>query len=212
MIGRARSRQEMVERQIAARGIRDPAVLAAMRTVPREMFVAAAAARRAYEDSALAIDEGQTISQPYIVALMLEAAGVGPQDHVLEVGAGSGYAAAVISRIAERVWAVERHARLAEQAEARWAALGYANIRLRVGDGTEGWVEHAPFDAIIVSAAGRAIPLALQEQLEIGGRLVIPVGDADLQRLLKITRTSGTRFEEEDLGPVRFVPLVGADG
>jgi protein-L-isoaspartate(D-aspartate) O-methyltransferase len=212
MIGRARSRQEMVERQIAARGIRDPAVLAAMRTVPREMFVAAAAARRAYEDSALAIDEGQTISQPYIVALMLEAAGVGPQDHVLEVGAGSGYAAAVISRIAERVWAVERHARLAEQAEARWAALGYANIRLRVGDGTEGWVEHAPFDAIIVSAAGRAIPLALQEQLEIGGRLVIPIGDADLQRLLKITRTSGTRFEEEDLGPVRFVPLVGADG
>lgn len=212
MIGSASQRLDMVERQLARRGISDPAVLDAMRTVPRERFVDPGDTSHAYDDSALAIAEGQTVSQPFIVALMLEAAELRRGDRVLEIGAGSGYAAAVIGRIAGQVWAVERHARLAEQAVSRWAALGYGNITLRIGDGTRGWSEQAPFDAIIVSAAGRAIPVSLQQQLEIGGRMVIPVGDADSQRLLKITRTSGTRFEEEDLGPVRFVPLVGAEG
>ena len=198
----------MVERQVAGHGVRDEAVLAAMRTVPREAFVAPEMADLAYEDGPLPIGEGQTISQPSLVALMVEALAIGPGDRVLEVGAGSGYAAAILSRIAARVFAIERRPALGEAARARLARLGYDNIALHIGDGTRGWPEAAPFDAIIVSAGGRPIPPALKDQLAVGGRLVMPVGGFGGQRLLKLTRRSGTEFDEEDLGAVVFVSLV----
>src|SRR5215212_4500624 len=197
----------MVDVQIAQRGVRDSHVLEALRRVPREAFVAPGLEEFAYEDTPLPIGEGQTISQPYVVALMIEAAEVRPGDHVLEVGAGSGYAAAVLSHIADRVYAIERHPSLGEAAQRRFERLGYDNIELRVGDGTKGWPEAAPFDAILVSAGGPEVPLALKEQLAIGGRLVIPVGeDLPNQSLLKITRRGETAFEAEDLGTVRLVP------
>ena len=204
-------RERMVKDQIARRGVRDPRVLAAMRLVPREAFVAPELAHLAYEDSALAIEEGQTISQPLIVAMMIEAAAIGPEDVVLDVGAGSGYAAAVCSRIARRVLAIERIASLAQAARERWDALGYANIELRVGDGSLGWPEAAPFDAILVAAAAPSAPKALTDQLALCGRLVIPVGDADCQQLMKITRGPDGLIQKE-LGLVRFVPLIGAQG
>ncbi|TIP84183.1 MAG: protein-L-isoaspartate(D-aspartate) O-methyltransferase, partial [Mesorhizobium sp.] len=167
----------------------------------------------AYEDGPLPIAEGQTISQPYIVALMIEMAEIGPGDHVLEVGTGSGYAAAVMSRIVERVYTIERHAGLAETARQRFEELGYDNIEVRTGDGTKGWPDAAPFDAILVAAGGPGAPLALQEQLDVGGRLVIPVGDEPHdQRLLKVTRTGAATYSEEDFGGVRFVPLIGEQG
>jgi protein-L-isoaspartate(D-aspartate) O-methyltransferase len=213
MLDIRRSRDRMVDVHIAGRGIRDPHVLEAMRQVPREAFVEPGLEEFAYEDGPLPIGEGQTISQPYIVALMIEAAEIKPGDRVLEVGAGSGYAAAVMSRIAGRVHAIERHAALGEAARKRFEKLGYDNVELRIGDGTKGWPEVAPFDAILVAAGGPVPPQALKDQLDVGGRLVIPVGDEPrLQRLLKITRTSGTTFEEEDLGMVMFVPLVGEQG
>ncbi|MFL4979457.1 MAG: protein-L-isoaspartate(D-aspartate) O-methyltransferase [Xanthobacteraceae bacterium] len=203
----------MVERQIAGRGIADPRVLSAMRRVPREGFVTPGLEEFAYEDSPLPIDEAQTISQPYIVALMIEAAEVKRGDRVLDVGTGSGYAAAVLSEIAGEVYTIERHRELAEAAKRRLAKLGYRNIKVRHGDGTLGWPEAAPFDAILVAAGGPDVPPALKEQLAIGGRLVIPVGeDRHDQTLLKITRTSETAFEVEDLGTVRFVPLIGEQG
>jgi protein-L-isoaspartate(D-aspartate) O-methyltransferase len=202
----------MVENQIAARGVRDPRVLEAMRTVPREAFVPENLGEFAYEDSPLPIEAGQTISQPYIVALMIEAAALRPEDRVLEIGVGSGYAAAVMSRIARRVHAIERHSELAELARERMASLGYDNVVIRTGDGTRGWPENAPFDAILVAAGGPEVPKPLREQLALGGRLVIPVGSADQQRLVRVTRQSETGFEEEDLGSVRFVPLIGAHG
>jgi protein-L-isoaspartate(D-aspartate) O-methyltransferase len=209
----AHARERMVDIQLARRGIDDQHVLEAMRRVPREAFVESGFEEFAYEDSPLPIGEGQTISQPYIVALMMEAAEVKPGENVLEVGAGSGYAAAVLSQIAGRVHAIERHATLGEAARRRFAQLGYGNIDLRVGDGTKGWPEAAPFDAILVSAGGPSAPRALKDQLDIGGRLVIPVGkEAGEQRLLKITRESGTVFTEEDLGGVMFVPLIGEQG
>jgi protein-L-isoaspartate(D-aspartate) O-methyltransferase len=207
-----RRRRRMVEVQIARRGVRDEAVLAAMREVPRERFIAETAVEFAYEDSALPIDEGQTISQPYIVAAMIEAAEVGPGDRVLEVGTGSGYAAAVLGRIADSVFGVERHETLAGLAGERLAALGYGNVDVRIGDGTLGLPEEAPFDAILVSAGGPEVPEALKAQLEIGGRLVIPVGEAGDQKLCKVTRMGSDRFEEEVLGTVTFVPLIGAQG
>ena len=209
----AEGREAMVRGQIAARGIRDPAVLEAMRRVPRERFVAAGLSDRAYDDSPLPIAEGQTISQPYVVALMLEAARLRPGDRMLEVGAGSGYACAVASRIAAQVYAIERHASLAVQARERLAALGCSNIEIRFGDGSAGWPESAPFDAILVSAAGPRVPEPLRQQLAIGGRLVMPVGDAlAFQRLVQVTRHSTNDFSTAELAGVAFVPLIGEHG
>lgn len=213
MSGFRQARDAMVEHQIAARGVKDESVLQAMRQVPRENFVAPGYEHAAYEDGALPIGEGQTISQPYVVALMIAAVELKPRDRVLEVGAGSGYAAAVMSRIAGTVYAIERHASLAEAAAARLARLDYGSIHIRTGDGTKGWSEEAPFDAILVSAGGPVVPQLLKDQLQISGRLVIPVGSGTgLQHLMKITRTTAETFEEKDLGKVMFVPLVGEGG
>ncbi|WP_235897722.1 protein-L-isoaspartate(D-aspartate) O-methyltransferase [Neoaquamicrobium microcysteis] len=210
--GMEAARRRMVEEQIVARGIESPLVLDAFRAVPRERFVDEWLQERAYDDTPLPIGEGQTISQPFVVALMIEAAGVGPGQRVLEVGAGSGYAAAAISRIADRVYAVERHAALGRAASERLAVLGYDNVELRIGDGTAGWREAAPFDAIIVSAGGEAVPPALKEQLAPGGVLVMPVGpQRGGQRLLRLTRDSSDGYATEDLGGVAFVPLVGGE-
>jgi len=204
-------RNEMVDRQIAARGVRDPHVLKAMRTVPREEFVADARKASAYQDRPLPIAEGQTISQPYIVALMIEAAGVKPGDRVLEVGAGSGYAAAVMGQIGARVFAIERHEPLVESASAVLGRLGYDNVTVLAGDGSKGWPDQAPFDAILVAAAGPEVPVSLKRQLAIGGRLVIPVGQFP-QSLVRVTRLGQDDFREEDLGGVTFVPLIGEEG
>src|SRR4051794_31487850 len=179
----------MVDRHIAARGIRDRWVLDAMRRVARETFIDPGFEEFAYEDSPLPIAEGQPISQPYIVALMIEAAEVKPGDRVLEIGAGSGYAAAVLARIPAEVYTVERHGALAQAAKRRLARLGYHNVEVRHGDGTLGWPEAAPFDAIIVTAGGPEIPEGLRTQLKVGGRLVIPIGSLhDEQRLVKVVR------------------------
>lgn len=201
----------MVEDQLARRGIRDRNVITAMRTVPREKFVDPGLEASAYEDGPLSIGEGQTISQPYIVALMIEKADLDSSDKVLEVGTGSGYASALISLIAMRVYSIERHGRLALQARERFETLGYRNIDVRIGDGSKGWAEAAPFDAIIVSAAAPEVPSALKEQLDLRGRLIIPVGRGDKQRLKRVMRTGAAAFEEEDLGGVLFVPLIGED-
>src|SRR6266581_9376556 len=209
----SRARDRMVDVQVAGRGVRDKRVLEAMRRVPREAFVEPGFEEFAYEDGPLPIGEGQTISQPYIVALMIEGAEVRPGDSVLEVGAGSGYAAAVLSQIAARVYAIERHPSLGNAARERLKKLGYDNIELRVGDGTRGWPEAAPFDAILVAAGGPEVPPALKEQLAIGGRLDIPVGEEErYQTLVKLTRKSEAEFEEENLGAVAFVPLIGEQG
>ncbi len=211
MLDRSRSRNSMIENQIAGRGVRDPLVLEAMRKVPRERFVATGLSGFAYEDTPLPIGEKQTISQPYIVARMIEAAEVKPGDRVLEVGTGTGYAAAVVSRFAGRVHTIERYRSLSDEARRHFNELGYSNIEVRAGDGTMGWPEAAPFDAILVAAASPEIPQPLKDQLVVGGRLVIPVGEAG-QSLLKITRRSDDDFLEENLGPVRFVPLIGERG
>ncbi len=205
-------REAMVSRQIEGRGIRDRRLLAALREVPRERFVPENLAAYAYDDTPLPIAEGQTISQPYIVAAMIEAADVGPDDRVLEVGAGSGYAAAVLSRMAAQVFAIERHQALADAAEGRLADLGYGNVTVIAGDGSGGLPDHAPFDAILVAARGPEVPDALRRQLAPGGRLVIPVGGEKLQTLRRLTRTGEDEWISDDLGPVRFVPLVGAHG
>jgi protein-L-isoaspartate(D-aspartate) O-methyltransferase len=212
MLGHVKAREAMVNRQLVARGITTPAVIEAMRAVPREAFVSKAHRRAAYEDRPLPIEAGQTISQPFMVAAMIEAADIKPGDRVLEVGTGSGYAAAVMSCIAAQVFGVERHPELADVANDRMRQLGYLNVEIRAGDGTEGWADLAPFDAIIVSAGGPFIPQALREQLDLAGRLVMPVGAADGQRLIKVTRESATELREEDLGGVAFVPLIGAHG
>ena len=204
------ARKGMVTAQLARRGVRDVRVLDAMASVPREAFLDARLAEHAYQDSPLPIGEGQTISQPYIVAVMAEAARLKPGDRVLEVGAGSGYAAAILSRIAGHVFAIERHDALAIKARARCAA--YPNITLKTADGSIGWPEEAPFDAILVAASVPKQPEALRRQLKIGGRLIVPKGEMDDQRLIRMTRTGEERFEEEDLGAVRFVPLIGAQG
>ena len=206
------ARRAMVERQIEGRGVSDPRLLEAMRAVPREAFVDPGDAELAHEDMPLSIGAGQTISQPYIVALMIEAARLQPSDRVLEVGAGSGYAAAIMGRLVERVHAIERIPELARNAAERLRALGIANVEVRVGDGTLGWPDAAPFDAILVAAGAPAVPEALERQLAPGGRLIIPVGTGDVQRLLRITRGADDRFEEEQIEAVRFVPLVGEQG
>jgi protein-L-isoaspartate(D-aspartate) O-methyltransferase len=206
-------RARMVERDLVARGLHDPAVLTAMREVPRERFVDPGMEDVAYRDSPLPIGERQTISQPFIVALMAEAAQLQQDDRVLEVGTGSGYAAAVFAHVATQVYTIERHASLARGAERRFSELGYGNIQVRVGDGSRGWPEHAPYDAIIVAAGAPEPPRALREQLAIGGRLVLPVGDLHFgQRLVRITRTGPDDYAHQDLGGVSFVPLVGEQG
>jgi protein-L-isoaspartate(D-aspartate) O-methyltransferase len=213
MLDLAASRNRMVDVQVARRGVRDQRVLEAMRRVPREAFVESGMQEFAYEDSPLSIGEGQTISQPYVVAWMIEAAEIKPGDRVLEVGAGSGYAAAVMAQIADRVFSIERHASLGGAAARRCAELGYRNVAIRIGDGTLGWPEEAPFDAILVAAGGPEPPGALKDQLAVGGRLVIPIGKAETgQQLLKLTRTGPKAWEEEKLGAVLFVPLIGEQG
>jgi protein-L-isoaspartate(D-aspartate) O-methyltransferase len=206
-------RERMIERQIAARGIRDPAILKAFREVPREAFVSEANQPWAYDDHPLPIEAGQTISQPYIVALMIEAAGIKPGDRVLEVGAGSGYAAAVISRIAAKVIAIERQHELVEVARERMKRLGYDNVEIVEGDGTRGWPDEAPYDAILAAASGSHVPQALIGQLAPGGRLVMPIGDPGwVQELVKVTKQEDGMLKQESLGGVRFVPLIGEEG
>ncbi|WP_294012467.1 protein-L-isoaspartate(D-aspartate) O-methyltransferase [Sphingomonas sp.] len=209
----AKLRERMVERQIAARGIRDPMLLDAFRQVPREEFVAPAHAAQAYGDHPLPIEAGQTISQPYIVALMIEAAGIKPGDRVLEVGAGSGYAAAVMSQIADQVIAVERKPELVAVATERLRRLGYDNVAILEGDGTRGCPDGAPYDAILAAASGSHVPQPLVDQLAPGGRLVMPVGrQAWVQKLVKLTKLPDGEVERESLGEVRFVPLIGEEG
>ena len=208
----AKLRERMVSRQIAARGIDDPALLAAFRTVPREAFVSPDQADSAYGDYPLPIEAGQTISQPYIVALMIDAAEVARGDHVLEVGAGSGYAAAVLGQVAGQVIAIERHGELARLAAERIDRLGYDNVRIVEGDGTRGWPQDAPFDAILAAASGSHVPPLLVEQLKPGGRLVMPLGGRwSIQSLVKLTKRSDGSLERETLCAVRFVPLIEAD-
>ncbi|HEX6813178.1 MAG TPA: protein-L-isoaspartate(D-aspartate) O-methyltransferase [Planctomycetota bacterium] len=208
-----RLREAMVERQIRARGVTTPRVLQAMRRVHRERYVPPQFVKRAYEDSALPIEERQSISQPYIVALMLDMLGLCGDERVLEIGTGSGYAAAVLAELAREVYTIERHERLARTAADRLAHDGYSSVHVRHGDGTLGWPEQAPFGAIVVAAAGPSVPEALCQQLAIGGRLVMPVGEgAGGQRLERITRTAPDKFTHESLASVRFVPLVGPQG
>jgi len=205
---REQERLEMVRTQIEARGVRDPAVLEAMREVPRHRFVPQSQRARAYQDRPLPIGNGQTISQPYIVALMTELAGVKPGDKVLEVGTGSGYQAAVLAQMGVELFSIEIIDALAKRSKATLAELGYAkNVELRHGDGYVGWPEQAPFDAIIVTAAPPKVPKPLKEQLKVGGRLIIPVGKR-YQSLLKVTRTKNA-FRGESVIPVRFVPMTG---
>ena len=208
----ATHRRLMVERQIQARGIRDLRVLAAMANVPREAFLPPTLAELAYEDRPLPIAAGQTISQPYIVALMAEALALRPEEDVLEIGTGSGYAAAVLARVARRVFTIERHLELADSARKRLVRLGFGNVTVRCGDGTLGWPEHAPFGGIVVAAGGPEVPQTLLDQLAIGGRLVIPVGPSQAQRLVRVTRTGEHAYQREDLCSVTFVPLIGAHG
>lgn len=206
----------MIDRQIAGRGIDDPVIIRAFGAVPRDRFVSEGLEEFAYDDGPLPIGEGQTISQPFIVACMIDAAEIGSNDRVLEVGAGSGYAAAVISRIAARVFTIERHETLAQAASDRIEDLGYTNCTVTLGDGMDGLPIEAPFDAILVAARINEVPKALTAQLAIGGRLIVPVGDEDIQQLRCIKRVGEDRWESRDITPVRFVPLlkgvVPADG
>ena len=200
------ARERMVQEQIALRGIHDPRVLEALRKVPRHRFVPPAIQPSAYNDSALPIGLGQTISQPYVVAFMTEALELKSQDRVLEIGTGSGYQAAVLSLLAREVYSMEIVERLGREAEARLKEMGYSNVRVRIGDGYRGWPEAAPFDAIIVTAAPLDVPPELVAQLRPGGRLVVPVGRY-VQDLIRLRRTA-KGLERESLLPVRFVPMV----
>ncbi len=206
-------RQHMIDYQLVARGLRDQTVLNAINAVPREEFVPVQLVEFAYSDSPLPIAASQTISQPYIVALMTAALELKEWDRVLEVGTGSGYAAAVLAEISSQVFTIERHKILADTARRKLEELDYDNVRVLHGDGTLGWPEHAPFDAIVVAAGGPAVPETLKQQLSIGGRLVIPVGSSlQTQTLLRVRRISEDEYQTEDLGGVRFVPLIGAAG
>jgi protein-L-isoaspartate(D-aspartate) O-methyltransferase len=209
----ASEREAMVERQLRRRGITERHILDAFRAVPREAFVSAEHAHLAYGDHPLPIEAGQTISQPYIVALMIQAAGIKAGDRVLEVGAGSGYAAAVIGRIAARVIGVERQPALVEIAQERMRRLGYDNVQIFEGDGTRGWAAAAPYAAILAAASGSHVPKTLIDQLAPGGSIVMPIGDVDrVQMLVKVTKAQDRSLEQSNLGEVRFVPLIGAEG
>jgi protein-L-isoaspartate(D-aspartate) O-methyltransferase len=208
----AAARAAMVERQIEARGVRDIRVLDAMRAVPRHVFVPEALRSQAHDDHALAIGDGQTISQPYMVAVMTEALAPEAHHRVLEVGTGSGYQTAVLARLSGMVFSVERHPRLADLARDTLASLGVTNLVIFVGDGSEGLPDGAPFDRILVTAGAPAVPAALEAQLAVGGRLVIPVGPAGHQHLTTVDRRDGNVFERtESIGCV-FVPLIGRQG
>jgi len=205
-------RKAMVEEQIVKRGIRQKEVLDAMLNVPRDRFVSTDFMPYAYADGPLPIEDGQTISQPYIVALMAEAAELTNACTCLEIGTGSGYSAAILSRIAKKVYSIERFEVLAEKAKKRFQELHYSNIETIVGDGTKGWGEFSPYDAIIVTAGAPVIPQSLVKQLKPGGRLIIPVGDHLLQNLLRIRKLQDESLAEDVLEGVRFVPLVGDEG
>lgn len=206
-------REAMVRDQLVGRGIRDELVLDAMRKVPREQFVPEIERDFAYTDGPLPIGAGQTISQPYIVALMTEALQLKGGERVLEIGTGSGYAAAILAEIAAEVFTVERVKELADRAAETLSDQGYVNAHVRHGDGTLGWAGRAPYDAIVVTAGGPKVPESLKQQLTIGGRLVMPVGTSpSYQRLVKVVRNSEDRFDSTDLGDVRFVALVGKEG
>jgi protein-L-isoaspartate(D-aspartate) O-methyltransferase len=204
-------RVQMVERQIAARGVRDPRVLEALREVPRHLFVPGDQKPHAYEDRALPIASGQTISQPYIVAIMTELLAPDPDHRVLEIGTGSGYQTAILSRLSQHVITVERHRQLAVMAEQIFSALGLMNVDIRVGDGTEGLPEDAPFDRILVTAGAPSIPEALKQQLSDRGRLVLPVGPSGFQHLTVMDRF-GNSFEQQEREACVFVPLIGRHG
>jgi protein-L-isoaspartate(D-aspartate) O-methyltransferase len=208
-----REREAMVEQQLRRRGIREQPILEAFLAVPREGFVSTDHARLAYGDHPLPIAAGQTISQPYIVALMIQAAQIGPGANVLEIGAGSGYAAAVIGRIASHVIAIERQHELVEIARQRLRRLGCDNVEIVEGDGTRGCADCAPFDAILAAASGSHVPPALIAQLAPGGRLVMPIGEpGGVQELIKVTKQADGILKQDNLGGVRFVPLIGKDG
>ena len=206
-------REAMVRDQLVGRGIRDQLVLEAMRKVPRERFVPKMERDFAYTDGPLPIGAGQTISQPYIVALMTEALQLKGGERVLEIGTGSGYAAAILAEIAGEVFTVERVKELADRAADTLKDQGYVNAHVRHGDGTLGWTERAPYDAIVVTAGGPKVPESLRQQLAVGGRLVMPVGiNRQFQSLVQVVRISDDRFDSTDLGAVRFVALVGKEG
>jgi protein-L-isoaspartate(D-aspartate) O-methyltransferase len=206
------ARRRMVEDQVVARGVRDPRVIDAMLQVPRHKFVEEALESQAYQDAPLPIGERQTISQPYMVAVMSEALALDGTEKVLEVGTGSGYQAAVLAVLADRVFSLERIPALARRARKALDSCGYSKVNIRLADGTLGWQEMAPFDAIVVTAGAPDVPRDYLDQLAVGGRLVIPVGDRMSQVLMRITRTSEHEFKEEQLLGCRFVPLVGNHG
>lgn len=209
----AAEREAMVELQLKRRGIHDRSILEAFSLVPRERFVASDYSDLAYGDHPLPIEAGQTISQPYIVALMIEAAAIAPTSKVLEVGAGSGYAAAIISRIAARVIGVERKSDLVHAARERLKQLGFDNVEIVEGDGSKGIEGQAPFDAIIAAASGSHVPRSLIDQLAPGGSIIMPVGDPELvQQLVKVTKMKDGTLQQSDLCQVRFVPLIGEEG
>ena len=203
----AAARERMVAEQIEARGVRDPRVLEAMRTVPRHEFVPQGERHRAHADHPLPIGHRQTISQPYVVALMTELAQVGPRSRVLEIGTGSGYQAAILAKVAKEVWSIEIVEPLARESAERLARLGFRNVTVRAGDGYAGWPEQAPFDAIVVTAAPPEIPQPLLDQLAVGGRLVAPVGGVSQELTVVVRTATGTKSER--VGGVRFVPMTG---
>jgi protein-L-isoaspartate(D-aspartate) O-methyltransferase len=208
----SKDRERMVQEQIIRRRISDPATLASMRQVPRDVFVPSTLRQYAYDDGPLPIGEGQTISQPYIVALMTQAAELNASSIVLEIGTGSGYAAAILSRIAKEVYTIERIRSLAEVAQHRFLELDYKNVHVKVGDGSLGWPEKGPFDAIIVTAGAPVVPASFLSQLKVGGRVIIPVGNTFTQELLRLRKTEQNTYLQEILELVRFVPLIGKQG
>jgi protein-L-isoaspartate(D-aspartate) O-methyltransferase len=206
------ARKSMIEEQLIPRGIKDRETLKSMSKVPRHMFVPKTLQKHAYEDGPMQIGFGQTISQPYIVALMTQSAKITSESRVLEIGTGSGYAAAILSQIAKEVYTVERIPELANHAIEMFQTLGYKNISVKISNGTLGWAEKGPFDAILVTAGGPTIPESLLEQLKPGGSIVIPVGDLHTQELVRMTKTLEGKPSIENLGAVRFVPLIGEEG
>jgi protein-L-isoaspartate(D-aspartate) O-methyltransferase len=211
MVDFQKARLKMVEEQIISRGIMDSRVIAAMKKVPRHLFVEEALQSQAYSDHPLPIGEKQTISQPYMVALMTEALQLTGREKVLELGAGSGYQTAILAELAEKVYSIERIRSLAIKARQLLYELGYFNVEIKILDGTYGWIEASPFEAILVTAGAPNIPQPLLDQLALGGRLVIPVGDAFVQDLIRVTK-SGEGIKKEDLGGCRFVKLIGKHG